>query len=278
MDPLDASPISGWVSIWIEVVYPILTATSLAMSRCLGMVMISPVFNRLGMTGLLRSVVALVFALPVVPMLLPVVVTADVAHSSIMFVGMLMVEMLVGMLLGAIYGIPIWAAEAAGELIDLQRGSTMSQLLDPMQATETSVTATLFSILIIVLFFLSNGLFVLLQGLYDSYAIWPAGRLLPVFPEGTAQVVIGMLDHVLELAVLMVAPLMVAILVADLLLAYLSRMAPNLHVFDLSMPVKNLLFAVLLVLYLAFLVPNMLRALDDAFTISDWADLVSRAP
>ncbi|CAM4083356.1 Putative type III secretion system protein [Bordetella tumbae] len=239
------------------------------MARCLGVVLISPVFNRLGMTGLLRSVVALVFSLPAVPMLLPLV-TAETSHSPLAFVGMLGVEMIVGMLLGAVYGVPIWAAEAAGELIDLQRGSTMSQLLDPMSATESSVTATLFSILVIALFFLSNGLFVLLRGIYDSYAIWPVGELFPALQEGTGLAVLGLLDHVLALAVLMVAPLMVAILVADLLLAYLSRMAPSLHVFDLSMPVKNLLFVVLMVLYMAFLIPDMLTALDTVTSVSDW--------
>jgi len=181
-----------------------------------------------------------------------------------------MVEMLVGMLLGAIYGIPIWAAEAAGELIDLQRGSTMSQLVDPMSVTESGVTATLFSVAVIALFFFSDGLSFVLKGIYDSYAIWPAGKLFPVFQTGTGMAVLGLLDRVLEQAVLMIAPLMVAILVADLLLAYLSRMAPSLHVFDLSMPVKNLLFAVLIMLYTAFLVPDMLRSLDTAIGISDW--------
>lgn len=68
---------------------------------------------------------------------------------------------------------------------------------------------------------------------------------------------------------------MVAILVADLLLAYLSRMAPSLHVFDLSMPVKNLLFAVLILLYVSFLIPNMVDSLVDTFELSDWLDLMS---
>lgn len=269
MDTVGGLSVSGWVSVWIEIGYPMITVTSLAMSRCLGIVFICPVFNRLGMTGLLRTAVALVFALPQVPMLLPVVMTSA-PQSPILFVSMLIVEMMVGILLGAIYGVPVWAVEAAGEMIDLQRGSTMSQLLDPLSATESSVTATLFSIAIISMFFLYGGLFLLLQGLYDSYAIWPVGKLYPVFQNGMDMTLLGLLDNVIELAVLMIAPLMVAILVADLLLAYLSRMAPSLHVFDLSMPIKNLLFVILLVLYLPFLIANMSRALADSIGLSDW--------
>ena len=271
MDTLGNGPASAWLTSWFEIAYPVITAVSLAMSRCLGMVFISPVFNRLGMTGLLRSAMALVFALPAVPMLLPVIMT-DAPQFSIQFVGMLIVEMLIGMVIGAIYGIPVWAAEAAGEMIDLQRGSTMSQLLDPLSATESSVTATLFSIVILALFFLSGGLSVLLKGVYESYAVWPVGKLYPVFQDGMGTVLLSLLDRTMELAVRMVAPLMVAILVVDLLLAYLSRMAPSLHVFDLSMPVKNMLFAILIVLYVSFLLSDMQGALLNPFDLSDWVD------
>jgi len=40
-------------------------------------------------------------------------------------------------------------------------------------------------------------------------------------------------------------------------------MAPQLHVFDLSLPLKNLLFSFLMVVYVAFLVPYMLAELGN---------------
>ena len=54
---------------------------------------------------------------------------------------------------------------------------------------------------------------------------------------------------------------MIAILIADVMLALLSRMAPQMHVFDLSMSVKNLLFSGLMVVYLMFLTPLMMQQL-----------------
>ncbi len=50
---------------------------------------------------------------------------------------------------------------------------------------------------------------------------------------------------------------MIAILIADVMMAFLSRMAPQLHIFDLSMAVKNLLYSFLIVVYLIFLTPQM---------------------
>jgi type III secretion protein T len=67
----------------------------------------------------------------------------------------------------------------------------------------------------------------------------------------------------MRVGVLMVSPLLIALLVTDLMLAYLSRMAPNLHIFDLSLPVKNLFFTILMVIYIGFLIPMMLDQLAE---------------
>ena len=40
-------------------------------------------------------------------------------------------------------------------------------------------------------------------------------------------------------------------------------MAPQLHVFDLSLAVKNLLFSLLIVLYLVFLMPLLFDQIAD---------------
>lgn len=271
MDPVASAGADLWwhgAMQWLGAAYPAITAMSLAMARCLGLVMISPVFNRLGITGLLRTLIAMVFAVPVVPMLLPEVMNAH-SQMSYRLVGALMIEMVVGMVLGAIYGVPVWAAEAAGELIDLQRGSTMAQLVDPLSASESGVSATLLSVVMVTLFFLAGGLFIMLRGLYDSYAIWPVGGFFPVM-DGLGAAVLSLLDDMLRLAVVLIAPLMIAILVSDIVLAYLARMAPSLHVFDLSMPVKNFLFALLLVLYVSVLLPDMADLVTSAQDLGDW--------
>jgi type III secretion protein T len=67
----------------------------------------------------------------------------------------------------------------------------------------------------------------------------------------------------MRVGVLMVSPLIISLLVTDLMLAYLSRMAPNLHIFDLSLPVKNLFFSILMVIYIGFLIPLMLDQLAE---------------
>lgn len=241
--------------------YPLIAAAAVGVARALGMVLVTPAFNRLGLTGMIRSAVAVTISIPLIVPLFDAMVTADTL-SSFSVAGMVIKELLIGVAIGLVFGVPFWAAEVAGELIDLQRGSTMAQIVDPMGATETGVTSTLLTITLLALFFITGGFMLLLDGFYRSYALWPAVDFVPLMSETSAMALLGLLDQVMEIGVLMIAPLVIALLIADLMLAYVARMAPNLHAFDLSLPIKNLLFAFLMLIYVVFLIPLMVDQLD----------------
>lgn len=255
----------------LDYVYPFLAAFGLAVARALGMVIISPTFNRLGLTGMIRSAVAVVLAIPVAPVIYAGLSLAD-APTGFAIAGLLIKEMAIGLVIGLAFGIPFWAAEVAGELVDLQRGSTMAQLVDPLGAGETSISSTLLTVTLITLFFMSGGFTLMVDGYYRSYGLWPTLTFSPIVVENTALEIVRILDRVMQIGVLLIAPIVVALLVADMMLAYLSRMAPQLHVFDLSLPVKNLLFSFLMVLYASFLVPLMLSELGSLYEVFDWLE------
>ncbi|MBD8680233.1 type III secretion system export apparatus subunit SctT [Pseudomonas sp. CFBP 13719] len=255
---------------FFDLAYPLLSAFGMAVARALGMIIITPAFNRLGLTGMIRSAVAVVVSIPIAPDIF-IALAGEQAPSTLMLMALLIKEMIIGVVIGLIFGIPFWAAEVAGELIDLQRGSTMAQLLDPLSSGESSVTSTLLSITLITLFFMSGGFTLMLDGLYRSYQLWPALAAAPALGEHSVMEIVGVLDKVMQTGVLMIAPVVIAILTADLLLAYLARMAPQLHVFDLSLSVKNLLFSFLMVVYVSFMIPYMLSQLG---AMRGWFDVV----
>ncbi|GAC1037692.1 type III secretion system export apparatus subunit SctT [Pseudomonas sp. No.117] len=246
----------------LDQIVPLLQGVALAASRATGLVLVTPAFNRLGLTGLLRTSVAVVIA---VPMMLPVEqgLAALADYSGWLIMGLLVKELLIGVTVGLLFGIPFWAAEVAGELVDLQRGSTMAQLVDPAQSGETGISSTLLSVALITLFFLSGGFMLMVGGYYDSYRFWPATAFTPVVVAPALEGLLAVLDQVMRTGLLMVAPLVIALLIADLMLAFLARMAPNMHIFDLSLAVKNLIFAVIMVLYCVYLVPLMLYQLAE---------------
>ena len=50
---------------FLEVAYPVISSAALAASRAMGVVVITPAFNRLGLTGMIRGCVAVAIAIPV---------------------------------------------------------------------------------------------------------------------------------------------------------------------------------------------------------------------
>jgi len=74
----------------------------------------------------------------------------------------------------------------------------------------------------------------------------------------------------------LVSPIVILMLLTDILLGLVSKAAPQINVFALSLNVKNLVFAVLLVLYGAFMLAYMSN--DLALLLRLGSDLKGLVP
>jgi type III secretion protein T len=240
---------------WLQEAEFYILAAGFVVARMLGFIVVLPLFSRLRLTGLLRNGVAIAFAIPLYPALTEALRGVDFTVATFVILGMK--EMLVGAALGLVLGVPFWAAEAAGDIVDLQRGSTMGSLIDPMMTHETSPTGTLFAITLIALFLAAGGLEFMLTTVFDSYRLWPIESLLPVFSAESADVFLDLLTRVLTMALVLSFPIVVGLLLSDVLLGFVAKAAPHMNVFAMSLVVKTLVFSLLLVIYAAFLISYM---------------------
>src|SRR5262245_36807152 len=252
-------------------------AASLAITRLAAMLLVMPAFARIITTGLVRTGIGLVLALPVIPVVVQSFAPVSLAPATIAL--LVAKEAIVGAIIGLVLGVPLWAAQAAGDMLDLQRGASMATLANPGQGEEVSVTGTVFELTMLALFYVSGGIAVTFTVVYDSYALWPVTAALPQFGPTAGLILLRALDSVIMLGLMLAAPLVLCLFVADVVLALLSRAAPNLNVFDLSFSMKNLLFTGLLVLYCTFLIAYMrsdLLLLKD--TSREIETIMRRAP
>jgi type III secretion protein T len=185
-------------------------------------------------------------------------------------------EITVGVVIGLVLGVPFWAAEAAGDILDLQRGSSLATVVDPNSTTETSITGTMLGLIIVALYYVSGGLFMTLRALYASYDIWPISRFLPLFGPNAGQLLLGLLDEIITMGLMLVVPIVICLFLADILLALVSRAAPHFNIFALSLAVKNLVFATLLVLYSGFLASYVSRDLTTLLGASRWLETLGK--
>ena len=223
------------------------------------MMIVFPVFDRLGVTGFIRNSIAVVISIPLIPMIAAHLGSEQLSLGLI--AALLLKEVVVGLVVGVVLAVPLYAAEAAGDILDLQRGSSSASLSDPLGSTQSAITGTLLVLIVIALYFASGCFDLTLRAIYDSYGIWPVRRFLPLLSREAGGLLLSLLDTIVSTGLMLVGPIVVCLLLVDLLFALIARAAPSLQPFYLSMTVKNLVFSLVLVLYSAFLVGYMKNGL-----------------
>src|ERR1700761_5473853 len=120
---------------------PYILATALALARMLSLMLIFPVFDRLGVTGMIRNSVAIMLSIPIIPMI--VAQLGSEKLSGGLMVALLLKEGIVGLVVGAVLAVPLYAAEVAGDILDLQRGSSSASISDPLGSIQANITGSL---------------------------------------------------------------------------------------------------------------------------------------
>ncbi|MDD0976387.1 type III secretion system export apparatus subunit SctT [Pseudomonas fontis] len=248
----------------------LLLTYSLILPRLLSCFVVLPILGKQNLGGgLIRNGVACSLALFIYP---SVAGTLPPLISGLELALLIGKEVLLGLLIGFIASVPFWAIEATGFIIDNQRGAAMASTLNPMLGSQTSPTGLLLTQTLITLFFTGGAFLTLLGALFQSYASWPVGTFFPHVGSQWVNFFYDQFTHLLRLCVLLAAPLMIAMFLAEFGLALVSRFAPSLNVFILSMPIKSLVASLLLVLYVNILMglayDHVLNALNPVLLLT----------
>ena len=218
---------------------------------------------------LVRSVVAVVFILPMIhaqnaPGLIP-------PKFEFALIAVLAVEFFKGYLLGYAIGWIFWVMEGVGNIIDNQRGAAIASAVNPLMGQEASPIAILFSQAVTVYFFAIGGMFVFFNVFYLSYAIFPAGALIPNLDLRSAGALLTIFTRAMELLVLIAAPLVLVMFIVEFALAMVSRFAPQIQVFILAMPIKSAVAIFMMVFFFPIALDFALRPAARFYGEADFA-------
>jgi len=197
-------------------------------------------------------------------------VSADYASSSLTTldtVVTLIKEVLLGLSIGYVLTVPFWAIESVGFFIDNQRGATMASSLNPLSGSQTSPLGILLTQGLVALFFISGAFLVALSALYHSYLLWPIFEFYPTFSSQTPEIMLGQLDTLMRYTLLLGGPVVIAMFLSEFGLALVSRFAPQLNVFILSMPIKSAVAIAVLVVYIPIIFHFFGEILADPTTL-----------
>lgn len=240
---------------------------SFTLPRILATFLVLPILSSQSIPGTARNGVVMSMALFAYPIVAVGAPSAEL--SMIAGLGILLKETFLGTIIGFSGAIVFWGIESVGYFIDNTRGASMASSIDPLTGSQTSPLGILLTQALTVIFFAGGGFLFFLAAIYESYGFWPVFSFFPqINPEG-AVYFLGLVDRLVGLAVFMGAPVVIAMLLSEIGLALISRFAPQLNVFFLSMPVKSGVGFFVLVVYAGILLSyfgDEVRTLPSLFT------------
>ena len=176
--------------------------------------------------------------------------------------------------LGLVLAFGVFAAfgafAVAGKILDIQTGFGIGNVYDPVTRSGAAPFATMLKMVALVVFFSMDGHHALLRGLAFSLRQVEPGMALA---EYAAAPVIRQFGLMFSLGVALIVPVMFCLLLAEVALAVVSRVLPQMNIFVIGVPVKMVAGLAVLALTVGAAAPSMGRVYASIFTY--WEQVLS---
>jgi len=256
----------------------VLVAGVLVLARVSPLVVLVPFLGGPTISASVRTVAALAVALAVLP---AAMAAPPPEVDAGLFLLLMLKEATVGTCLGLLAAVAFHTLAMAGELIDLSRGVSMSQVQGFATGEEQSPLASLQLQLGVVLFLLMGGHRAFLAAVAGSYEAIPLGEL-PFATAGAREVALlsaRLVGGAIAAALMLAAPAVAAIVVTDLAMGLLGRTAPQLGTYFMALPLRAAVGLALALLAMSLVMGEMAPALARvADVVRDTAEALRAAP
>ena len=207
-------------------------AGGLVFARIGAILMLMPGFGEPSIPMRIRLSFALLVCVVIGPLIAPRL--PALPDQPLMLAGLVMGEVVTGLMIGAVARIFMSAAAVAGQVIGMQSGLAMAQSFDPSQGQQGALVATFLNLTFLLLLFATNTHHLLLAMMVNSYDVFDPGQM-PSMADG-AQWALNAFIDAFNIGVQLAAPLIVFGLVFYLALGVLSRLMPQAQIFFIAMP------------------------------------------
>jgi len=153
-------------------------------------------------------------------------------------------EFFVGIIIGYVAYLIFTGVYIAGQIIDMQIGFGMINVIDPLNSTSVPVTSNLYNIICMLIFLMVDGHHLLITALYESYKVIPAGGM--VISDDLLKDIIRLMGSVFLIALKICAPVVASILISDVALGVIMKSVPHFNIFVVGLPLKLLLGMVIM--------------------------------
>ena len=144
-------------------------------------------------------------------------------------------QVLIGVALGFSVRVVFAAVEFAGEVIGLQMGLNFAGFFDPLSASSGTASSRFFGTLVAWLFVVGGGHLLVIAALVQSFGAFPAGPEPFEFFKTVQPQRWG--SEIFSLGLWIALPLIAMLLMVNLVLGLISRVASQINVFSVGLPI-----------------------------------------
>lgn len=242
-------------------IYEWLGVIALLTARILPSFLFLPFLNSNVINNSIRYPVAFIISYALFP---SIDLHEKVNIMSWLYLILLFKEVGIGIFLSCIFSMPFWTLYIMGNIIDQQRGATLSSTYDPISGIDSSELATFFNLFAAIVFLLVDGVMYFVQILKVSYDVFsPFSLALPDLAP-----FLTLLGLVIAKGLIMSSPVLASFFMLEIVLGLLSRYSPQMNAFALAMSVKSLIAFFILLVYFTLVTPSVVYDFS-------WANVLS---
>lgn len=232
-------------------------------ARLTGLMLLAPIWSMVALPRSVRGAAVVVFAALLVPSVAPATVPAEVVELPLP----LLVEFTLGVGIGLAAAVVSQAMLLASEVVSLQSGLSLGQVLSPNLETGGPALSQLYNLVGLATFVAVGGPTLMIAALARSLSQIPPG--LAIGFDGAGLSLLDLTGKVFGFGIQIAAPVMVALTVTNVAMAILSRAVPQLNAMAMSFAVTLGVGLVMLGLSVPPLVRVASRWIADAPGVTD---------
>jgi len=203
--------------------------------RVSGLMLFAPFFGSAVVPPRIKAALAIAITAVLYPVYSPHLQAVTLSHWPVLVAS----ETVVGIAMGVATNIVFEAAQMAGQVLSVQMGYSLVNILDPSTQVESTVVAFLHQSIAMLIFLGLDVHHWILRAVAHSFEYLPPGSatLNPLF----VQALLHEGAIVLELGIQIAAPVLSATLLADIVLGLMGKASPQMPLMLLGPAVKSML-------------------------------------
>jgi len=202
--------------------------------RMTGLFVVAPIFGRRNIPTYFK--IGFSFFIALILVNTSAVQAAQYEDNILSYAMLIAKEFIVGLSIGFVAYLTFTAIYIAGEVIDMQIGFGIVNVMDPVSNIQVPVTSNVYFIISMLLFLSINGHQMLIRTLYDSFGSLPVGSA--VFSSGLTTGMMDLFGTIFLTGIKIAGPILATILITDIALGAISKMVPQINIFVIGMPLK----------------------------------------